>query len=153
MSRTKLAICLLAVVLLVAMTAWFLRLGRSLFEPSVFVKHFDGLIQEVPVVADRPWGDEPVDKLPALVGQTLANVQEQFGMPNQEYEFSMGGGIDEFRCELLNTYPPGSPRSWGVRIKEWQWRYQGFRMAVWFHRLGGQWVVLDTCRWKDGIAF
>jgi hypothetical protein len=153
MSRRKVAISLLFAICFVTATAWLLWRGGILGVPSLFVKHFDGMLQEVPGVANGPWGDRPVDKIPVLVGQKLEMVQEQLGIPNQEFEFSMGSGLDEFRCELLNTYPPGSPRSLGVRIKEWQWRYRGFTVAVWFHRLDGQWIALDSCRWKDGVVF
>ncbi len=153
MSRRKVLHCFLAIATLAVSTLWLLWRTGILRAPSVFVRHFDGLIDQVPDVAAMPWQDGPVDRLTALAGQSLEKIQEQFGRPNQEYEFSMGGSLDEFRCELMNKYPPGSIRSIGVRIKEWQWRYRGFTVAVWFHQSDGEWVVLDTCRWKDGIAF
>jgi hypothetical protein len=130
----------------------FWRLGYF-SAPPIFVKNVDGLNQNIPAVVNGPWDHGHANKIHALVGQPLEKVRHTFGCPNQENEFSMGDSIDEFRVELLNTYPPGDPRSIGVRIKEWIWRYPGFSVAVWFHLENGQWVVLDTCRWKDGVAF
>lgn len=78
---------------------------------------------------------------------------EALGETNQTYEFSIEEGVGQFKIELLNTYPPGHPRTRGVRIREWQWKYREFSVAVWFHLVNGLWMVLDTCRWKKVIVF
>jgi hypothetical protein len=153
MSRRTIVVVLLFAFVVIAGTGVSLWFSGFFGEPSVFVARPGAPIQNVPEIVGGPWGDRPVDKVAPLVGQTLAKVKEQLGVATQEYDFSMGGGLDEFRCELQNTYPPGDPRSFGVRIKEWQWRYPGFSLAIWFHQVNGEWVVLDTCRWKDGVAF
>jgi hypothetical protein len=110
----------------------------------------------VPPLLAGPWGqgrDEHVGKVPTLHGATEERVLAALGAPSQTYEFPVEDGGDEFRIELWNTYPPGDARSWGVRIREWQWRYKEFSFAAWFHKVGGRWVVLDTCRWRKGIVF
>src|SRR5262245_61808929 len=118
MSRRTFVISLVVAIPLVATTAWLLWRVGLLDAPPHYVRHFEDVIEEVPAVVDGPWEDGPADKVIGLVGQTLEEVQKQLGLPNQEYEFSMGRGMDEFRCELMNTYPPGSLRSLGVRIRE-----------------------------------
>jgi hypothetical protein len=137
-------------VVAVVVVGWFLSGPRV---PAVFRNLSDAEKQKVPPLADQPWGDRQVGKIKALHGRTQDEVVADLGEPNQMYEFSIEEGVDEFRIELLNTYPPGHPRSRGVRIREWQWKYREFRVAVWFHLLDGRWVVLDTCGWKKGIAF
>jgi hypothetical protein len=139
-------------IALVAMVmfAWFLSGHRV---PAVFRNLSNAEKEKVPPLADKSWGDRPVDKIEALHGRTQDEVAANLGEPHQTYEFSIEQGVDEFRIELLNTYPPGHPRSRGVRIREWQWKYREFSVAVWFHLVEGRWVVLDTCRWKKGIAF
>jgi hypothetical protein len=137
-------------VVAVVVFGWFLSDRRV---PAVFRNLLDAEKEKVPPLADQPWGDRPVDKIETLHGRTQDEVAADLGEPNQTYEFSIEVGVDEFRIELLNTYPPGRPRSRGVRIREWEWKYREFSVAVWFHLVDGRWVVLDTCRWKKGIAF
>jgi hypothetical protein len=137
-------------VVAVLVSAWVLSGHRV---PAVFRKLSDADQDRVPPLADKPWGDERVDKIEALHGRTQEEVAADLSEPNQTYEFSVEEVRDEFRIELLNTYPPGHPRSRGVRIREWQWKHREFSLAVWFHMVEGRWVVLDTCRWKKGIAF
>lgn len=122
-------------------------------DPPVFRTIRDAEKATVPTAADLPWGDRPVDRIGALHGLTEAKVVAKLGEPNQTYEFSVAAVADEFRSELLNTYPPGDSSCRGVRIKELQWKYREFRVAVWLHRVDGGWRVLDTCRWKKGIEF
>lgn len=100
------------------------------------------------------WGHDPVEKLPWLHGQPLAKVFAELGQPSQQLEYKMGnspGG--EFRVELYNTDPPNAPKTLDVRIKELQWRRTRYHIAVWMHLVNGEWLVLDTCRWREGIAF
>src|SRR5687767_9880873 len=89
MHRKRLAAWLLAALAVLAVaTPWALwRLGY-LDAPPLFVRNFDGLIQDIPEAANGPWESGPVDKIPTLVGQTLEQVNELFGGPSQEYEFS-----------------------------------------------------------------
>ena len=109
--------------------------------------------EKVPAAVDLPWRGSSVDRVDSLLGSIKDHVEEKLGKPNQTYEFSVEDGVDEFRIELLNTYPPGSARAKGVLIREWQWKYSTFSVAVWFHLVDGRWVVLDTCRWKKGVLF
>lgn len=99
-------------------------------------------------------GHGPVEKMPWLHGKSTKEVLAELGEPSREFEYTMGkspGG--EFRVELFNTYPPNDPKTADVRIKEMQWHRMRYHVAVWMHQVNGEWVVLDTCRWKEGIVF
>jgi hypothetical protein len=106
-------------------------------------------------VGDRlNWGQRPFGKVPALEGRTLKSVVAEIGAPDAQTEFAMGEAtIGEFRIELYNTYPPDHAETRHVRIRELIWHRTGYHVAVWLHQVNGEWVVLDTCRWKEGIVF
>jgi hypothetical protein len=100
------------------------------------------------------WGHEPVEKLAHLHGKPLDAVIAILGQPDRQLDYTMAespGG--EFRVELYNTYPPGDPEAAQARIKELQWHRARYHVAVWMHQVNGEWVVLDTCRWKEGVVF
>jgi hypothetical protein len=100
------------------------------------------------------WGHEPVEKLPHFQGKSLQAVMASLGEPDRQLDYKMAdspGG--EFRVELYNTYPPGDPKAAQARIKELQWHRARYHIAVWLHQVNGDWVVLETCRWKEGIVF
>jgi hypothetical protein len=100
------------------------------------------------------WGHSPVEKLPWSHGQPLAEVVAELGQPHRQLEYAMAESPDgEFRIELYNTYPPNDPVAQKARIRELQWHRTGYDVAVWLHRVNGEWVVLDTCRWQAGIQF
>jgi hypothetical protein len=110
----------------------------------------------VPPLLAGPWRegrDESVAKVQSLNGATKAQVLAQLGEPNVTWESPVNQAAGEFRIELRNTYPFEDPRSKRVRILEWQWWYREFRFAVWFHKVEGEWVVLDTCRWRNSVRF
>jgi hypothetical protein len=95
------------------------------------------------------WGHERVEKLPHLHGKPLEVVIASLGEPDQ-LDYTMADSPDgEFRVELYNTYPPGDPKAAQARIKELQWHWARYHIAVWMHEVNGEWVVLDTCRWKE----
>jgi hypothetical protein len=76
------------------------------------------------------------------------------GPPDSTLDYTMEtspGG--EFRIELFNTYPRNDPKTAQVKIKELQWHYPRYSIAIWLHQVDGEWIVLDTCRWKKAIAF
>jgi len=95
----------------------------------------------------------PVEKVAALHGQTDHNVLDQLGSPANEHTFTMDEALGEFRIELYNTYPPDSPDNKYVEIREFTWEYPRHRLTVWFHKPNETWVALDTCRYRNGIAF
>lgn len=97
--------------------------------------------------------ERPVSEVPELHGQSDAAVLEILGDPNQKYEFTMDKAIGEFRVELYNTYPSGSPNNQNVEIREWTWVYQDHKLTLWLHRPNGSWVVLNTCRYRNGVVF
>jgi len=100
------------------------------------------------------WRDpELVVKLRHLHGKPLEAVIASLGKPDRQTEFIMAECVGELRTELFNTYPPDDPKVQQVLIKEWQWDRVGYHTALWMHQVNGEWVVLDTCRWKDGVAF
>ena len=95
----------------------------------------------------------PVEKIPRLHGKELPAVIAEFGKPHQTYEFSLADPLPEFRVELYNIYPPDDPKTASVTIRELQWHYATYHVAVWLHRVKGKWTVIDTCRWKKGVLF
>jgi hypothetical protein len=100
------------------------------------------------------WGHDYVEKLTHLHGKSLQAVIASLGKPDRELDYTMAdspGG--EFRIGLFNTYPPGDPKAAQARIRELQWHRARYHVAVWLHQVNGEWVVLNTCRWKEGIAF
>jgi hypothetical protein len=100
------------------------------------------------------WGHDRIEELPHLHGKPLEAVIASLGKPDWHLEYTMAdspGG--EFRVELYNTYPPGDAKAAQARIKELQWHRARYHVAVWMHRVNGEWFVLDTCRWKEGIVF
>jgi hypothetical protein len=100
------------------------------------------------------WGHEPVEKLPHLHGKSLEAVIADLKEPDRRLDYTMAdcpGG--EFRIELYNTYPLSDPKAAQARIKELQWHRPRHRIAVWLHQVNCEWIVLDTCRWKEGIVF
>ena len=100
------------------------------------------------------WGHEPVEKLPRLHGKSLDAVIADLREPDWQLDYTMAdspGG--EFRVELYNTYPPGNAMAMQARIKELQWHRTRYYIAVWLHRVNGEWIALDSCRWKEGIEF
>ena len=100
------------------------------------------------------WGHEPVEKLHRLHGKALDAVIADLKEPDWQLEYAMGDSpLGEFRVELYNTYPPRHPNAAQARIKELQWHRKRYHIAVWLHQVNGEWVVLDTCRWKDGVEF
>jgi hypothetical protein len=99
-------------------------------------------------------GHQPVEKLSYLHGQPLESVIARLGKPDRQLEYKMAkspGG--EFRVELYNTYPPGDANAAEARIKELQWHRTRYHIAVWLHKVDDRWVVLNTCRWMEGIVF
>jgi hypothetical protein len=98
-------------------------------------------------------GHADVEKLPRLHGRSLAAVLDELGLPDTRYLFPMSECHGEFRIELLNTYPFNDPRLKDVLILELQWHHWRYHVAVWLQRVRGQWLVLDTCRWKAGVVF
>jgi hypothetical protein len=153
MRRARRVCWFLVPVGLLAIGAWAMWLFGFLRTPSMFCVLSGEINDVVPPVVAGPWPHGPVDRVALLHGRTMRQIETELGPPNSTYEFSIGGSLDEFRCELMNVYPPHHPRSAGVRITEWTWQYAGFTVTLWFHRVDAEWIVLDSCRWKDGVAF
>jgi len=111
------------------------------------------------VVAGWTWLSDmrhsPVQVVERLHGKTLDAVLAELGKPANTHEFTMPveGTLPEFRIELHNTYPPNRPENANVVIKELHWEELRYNIAVWFHRVGDAWVVLDTCRWRKDVRF
>jgi hypothetical protein len=98
-------------------------------------------------------GHPPVEKMPFLHGKTTEQVESILGQPDETHLIGLGEIKDEFRCELLNYYSPDKVENKGVEFKELWWKRSRYTITVWFHRLNGQWVAIDSCRWKKGVVF
>lgn len=108
-----------------------------------------------PSQAAKPPGPPPAgapDELHRLEGQPEPAVLAEFGEPTSKREFSMGECCSEFEIELYNTYPPDAGHD-GVRIRQWNWDYDGYTLTVWLHARDGVWQVLETSRYTDDVEF
>ena len=99
------------------------------------------------------FGHGMIEKVPALHGLTDVELYDRLGEPGYVDEVSLSNGLDEFRVELYNAYPPDDPGTQGVIIKEATWAYARYNITVWLHDVQGEWVVLDTCRWRKDVQF
>ncbi len=97
----------------------------------------------------------PAEKVERFHGMTMDAVLAELGEAKNTYTFNIPseGILDEFRIELHNTYPPDRPENASIAIKELHWEYLRYNLTVWFHQVGDEWVVLDTCRWHKDIRF
>jgi hypothetical protein len=103
----------------------------------------------------RPPGPPPAgqpDELHRLEGQDEAALLAEFGEPTSKREFSMSECCHEFEIELYNTYPPDKGHE-NVRIRQWDWDYDGYKLTVWLHERDGKWQVLETSRYGDDVRF
>ena len=64
-----------------------------------------------------------------------------------------GVTLPEFYIEIHNTYRPDDPKVEGIRIKELRWIRSDYQEAVFMHEVAGEWIVFDSCRWKNGVKF
>lgn len=92
------------------------------------------------------------DELPELHGQTDTQILAHMGPPTRKNAFVMGECCSEYDIELYNTYPPGKGHD-AVNIERWTWIYDGYIVALWFHKVEGTWTVLDTVRYDEGTDF
>ncbi len=101
------------------------------------------------------WSEPQVSSLPQYHGKSEQQIITRIGQPIREDQFGIPvqGQLDNFRGPLHNTYPPDRPANADVRIRELTWRDGAFYVTVWLHRVDGDWLVLDTCRWHEGVQF
>lgn len=64
-----------------------------------------------------------------------------------------GEMLPELYVAVHNTYHPDDPATDGIEIKELRWDRDGYTLAAFFHKVDGEWVVLETGGWRDGVAF
>lgn len=99
-------------------------------------------------------GHAAVEEIPNLHGKAIEEVIRKLGEPDSQLSYTMGnspGG--ELRGPLFFYYPPERPDNREVAIKELWWEHSRYTVVVWFHKMGEQWIALDTCRWKKGVQF
>ncbi len=130
---------------------------------GVMVRLFVGLL--LPLVAFAIWSAASTDwhlekappsfveKAQPLHGLSDKSIFSRLGKPDHSDEFTMSEVVGEFRIELSNTYPPSTPASANVVIRECTWRYADYSLTVWFHKVGNQWVSLDTLKYSRGVRF
>jgi hypothetical protein len=99
-----------------------------------------------------PPADGRPDELHRLEGQPEAALLAELGDPTSKREFSMGECCNEFEIELYNTYPPDAGHE-RVRIRQWDWDYDGYTLTVWLHERDSAWQVLETSRYGDDVEF
>lgn len=96
---------------------------------------------------------DSVTSLPKYHGQTRRIVEASLGPPFTTDTFPVSQAVDEMRGPLLNTYPLSNPANANVMIEESHWKDGEYWIALWFHQVNGEWVVLDSCRWHKDVAF
>lgn len=96
-----------------------------------------------------------VEELTHLHGKTEATVIAELGPPSSSFMMTMkhGATLPQIYMKVHQTYDPADPSIEGVEIKDLRWNRSGFTEAVFMHKVDGTWTVLESCRWKDGIAF
>jgi hypothetical protein len=96
-----------------------------------------------------------VEELTHLHGKSEAAVIAELGAPSSSNVMPLKHGVTlpELYMEIHNTYDPSDPKVEGVKIKELRWDRSGYTEAVFMHKINGTWTVLESCRWKDGVAF
>jgi len=96
---------------------------------------------------------DKVGKVPSFHHQKIADILHHLGKPVSKQEFSMAECCSEFQIELMNTYNPHDATSKNIRIRQWQWNHLDKHLVLWFHKVGDEWIVLDTVKWPDGVDF
>jgi hypothetical protein len=105
----------------------------------------------LPATAKPPRPSQSVTRVPQYSGLPLSTTCERFGTPSSVSRFRIGDGLSEMQIELLNTYPvPGNEQ---VEIIEHHWRFDGYKMVLWFHLVGAEWKVLHGLVYADGVEF
>jgi hypothetical protein len=94
-----------------------------------------------------------VTSLPQYHGRTRQSVESVLGKPLQTDTFPMTQAANEMRSRLFNTYPLSNPANAKVIIQESQWDDGNYWITLWFHQVNGQWIVLDSCRWRKDVLF
>jgi hypothetical protein len=113
-------------------------------EPTPFFQDYTPELQR---------GDGKIRRIPSLTGKTTEQVLLELGRPDVERVITLDEASDEFRCELLNWYPPDRPENQSVCFLEMSWKGKEFTTTIWFHKVAGSWRVLDTCRFRNDITF
>jgi hypothetical protein len=95
----------------------------------------------------------PVEKLSGFTGKTISELESTLGLPDSEILIPINDIRDEFRCEILNRYPPTSPANKGVKIKEVTWKRPDYTITAWFHQDGNKWLCVEAVRWQNNVVF
>jgi len=88
-----------------------------------------------------------------LKGHSQASVLERFGAPKERESYRAGDRGGEFYLGIESAYPSKVPANREVPIEEWTWTSGECILTVWFHRPGGEWVVLDDIYRNEEVAF
>jgi hypothetical protein len=98
-----------------------------------------------------------VEEMPELHGLSEEEVVTIMGPPDSETALTLHAGetLDEFHIEVHKTYRPDDPTIEGRIIRDLQWDRDGYREAVFLHEPvpGEGWIVLESVRWSDNVAF
>jgi hypothetical protein len=92
------------------------------------------------------------DELYRLEGQSSGDLLAEFGEPTRTREFTMGQCCENMEIGLRKTYPSNAGHD-DVRIRQWDWDYDGYKLTVWLHLRDGVWQVVETLRHVNNIKF
>ena len=96
-----------------------------------------------------------VEEMTHLHGEDETTVVAALGQPTKTHTWTLEAGktLPEKYIEVHNTYHPDNPAADGVQIKELTWDRIGYTISLFLHQVNGEWIVLESVRYKDGVQF
>jgi hypothetical protein len=97
-------------------------------------------------------GHQAVEHVPRLHGKTLIVVEREVGRPHSVSEFTITQVNTPLRCSLRDTYQ-GVALDSCEPIREATYEYDNATLVIWYRQVGTEWVAINTCRIRKGVAF
>ncbi len=105
----------------------------------------------------RQWSHADVEQLPHLHGLSLEQVRDELGRASRLMQVSPDGGLPgdaalaRFRTEVMQAHADAQADGSKLQLKESRWHYSKHDVVVWFRQIKGQWLAVDSRRWKAGL--
>lgn len=94
-----------------------------------------------------------VSKLTDYQNLAFSQAVEKLGQPAVSDQYFLSERQGEFYVGLQNKYPLTNPENSKIRIKELIWKYSGYNVTLWFHKVNDEWVVLEALCWPADTDF
>jgi hypothetical protein len=101
---------------------------------------------------DYPAGSG-VSRVKQFRGMTEDDVASRLGPPTKQREFPHAEASIGYRAELFNWYPKHDGRNQGISFKEHIWEGPEQIIVIWFHRVGAQWLYLNSIKYHRNVRF